>query len=186
MSVDRRSQERALLAAALTRTGEGDRVAFQEVYRRTSAKLFGLCLRIFDDREEAEDALQDIYILIWRKAGQYDPARSSPITWLATLARNRAFDRLRSSGRKSTSPLDEIAEPVDESASVLETMLDAERDHRITDCLEELPAADAGLIRTAFFQGKTYPEIAEMTSNPLGTIKSRIRRALMRLRGCLA
>jgi len=186
MTVDVRSRERELLTEALVRAGEGDRVAFQDVYRRTSAKLFGLCLRIFPEREEAEDALQDIYINIWRKAGQYDPSRASPITWLATLARNRALDRLRAKGRHVATPIDDVAEPIDESPDALETMLDAERDHRIADCLEELPAADAGLIRTAFYQGLTYPEIATRTSNPLGTIKSRIRRALMKLRACLA
>lgn len=186
MSADRRSEERALLVAALIRTATGDRVAFQDVYRRTSAKLFGLCLRIFAEREEAEDALQDIYVTIWRKAGQYDPARASPITWLVTVARNRAFDRLRASGRRVTTPLETIAEPADDSASALDGLLDAEREHRIGECLDELPATDATLIRTAFFDGASYPEIAARSNSPLGTIKSRIRRALIRLRACLA
>src|SRR5229473_7630050 len=88
---------RSQLVAALARVAAGDRAALRLVYQDTSAKLFGVCLRILKDRGEAEDVLQDVYVTVWRKAGSFDPARASPISWLVAIARNRAIDRLRSS-----------------------------------------------------------------------------------------
>src|SRR5260370_7324884 len=86
---------RSQLGAALVRVAGGDRAALRIVYEDTSAKLFGVCLRILSDRSEAEDVLQDVYVTVWRKAGSFDPAKASPITWLVAIARNRAIDRLR-------------------------------------------------------------------------------------------
>src|SRR5215468_5316813 len=88
---------RSQLAAALIRVAGGDRAALRMVYQDTSAKLFGVCLRILRDRSEAEDVLQEVFVTIWRKATSFDPGRASPITWLVAIARNRAIDRLRSS-----------------------------------------------------------------------------------------
>src|SRR5258707_3033258 len=88
---------RSQLAAALVRVATGDRAAFRMVYQDTSAKLFGVCLRILNDRSEAEDVLQEVYVTVWRKAAGFDPARASTITSLVTIARNGAIDRLRSS-----------------------------------------------------------------------------------------
>lgn len=178
--------ERSRLTAALQRVATGDRPAFQEVYRRTCAKLLGVCLRISSDREEAEDVLQEVYVTVWRKAAQFDPARSSPITWLATMARNRAIDRVRASGRRITTPLEAIDEPADETPSALDGLLAAEGEHDIATCIEELAKGDAVLVRTAFFEQATYAELAARTGLPLGTVKSRIRRALIKLRGCLS
>ena len=84
------------LAAALVRVPGGDRAALRLVYQETSAKLFGVCLRILKDRSEAEDVLQDVYVTVWRKAASFDPGRASPITWMVAIARNRSIDRLRS------------------------------------------------------------------------------------------
>src|SRR5215212_430752 len=89
---------RSQLAAALVRVAGGDRAALRLVYQDTSAKLFGVCLRILNDRSEAEDVLQDVYVTVWRKAGSFDPGRHSPITWLVAVARNRSIDRLRAVG----------------------------------------------------------------------------------------
>src|SRR5919201_3653669 len=86
------------LAAALVRVAGGDRAALRMVYQDTSAKLFGVCLRILNDRSEAEDVLQDVYVTVWRKAATFDPGRASPITWMVAIARNRAIDRLRAGG----------------------------------------------------------------------------------------
>ena len=178
--------ERNQLAAALHRVAKGDRPAFQEVYRRTCAKLMGVCLRISSDREEAEDVLQEVYVTVWQKAAQFDSARSSPITWLATMARNRAIDRLRAGGRRITTPLDGIADPADETPDALDRLLAAEGEHGMATCIEELPKGDAVLVRTAFFEQATYGELATRSGLPLGTVKSRIRRALIKLRGCLS
>ena len=86
---------RSQLAAALARVAGGDHAALRIVYQDTSAKLFGVCLRILKDRSEAEDVLQDVYVTVWRKAATFDPGRASPITWMVAIARNRAIDRLR-------------------------------------------------------------------------------------------
>lgn len=184
-SVTPASLERAALARALTRVALQDRAALQEVYRRTSRKLFGICLRIFGERAEAEDAMQEVYLTIWNRAGSFDPTRGSPITWLATLTRNRAIDILRSSGRRPTAPL-ELADNVADDAPDAEAVLIAHGDDaRVLYCIETLPQGDATMIRTAFFEGATYAELAGRVELPLGTVKSRIRRALIKLRGCL-
>ena len=104
---------RKLLTAALAATGRGDRDALQTVYRLTAAKLFAVCMRILDERGEAEDALQEVYMTVWRKAGTFDPALSSPMTWLIAIARNRAIDHLRAHGQdRRMDPIEEAVEPV--------------------------------------------------------------------------
>jgi RNA polymerase sigma factor (sigma-70 family) len=176
----------ANLADALSRVAVGDRAAFEAVYRRTSVKLFGVCLRILPVRQEAEEALQEVYLSVWRRAGSFDAEKGSAMTWLITLARNRAIDLLRSSGRISTAPI-ELADQVPDLAPTASSVLEMGDDHhRLAKCLETLDGGDAGLIRTAFFEGSTYAELASRAATPLGTIKSRIRRALLKLRECLA
>ncbi|MDH7639348.1 sigma-70 family RNA polymerase sigma factor [Sphingomonas oryzagri] len=175
----------ASLAATLQRVGAGDRAAFEEVYRRTSVKLFGVCLRILPVRQEAEEALQEAYLSVWRRAGSFDGTKGSAMTWLITLTRNRAVDRLRGSGKFAAGPI-ELADEVPDPAPAASTMLETgEDERRLAYCLDTLGGGDAQLIRTAFFEGSTYAELADRASTPLGTIKSRIRRALLKLRDCL-
>jgi RNA polymerase sigma-70 factor (ECF subfamily) len=186
MTAELKSLERAALVKALQKVAQGDRSALQDVYRRTSAKLFGVCLRIFPEREEAEDTLQDVYILIWQKAGQFDPTRASPITWLVTIARNCAIDRIRARGKRVMTPIETIAELPDDRDDALTCLIETENEYRIVECLGILDGGDQNLIRTAFFEGATYADLAARAAAPLGTVKSRIRRALLRLRECLA
>jgi RNA polymerase sigma-70 factor, ECF subfamily len=181
----RAADDRARLAATLVQAGKGDASAFEELYRRTSAKLFGVCLRIFADRTEAEDALQDAYITIWNKAATFDAARASPITWLAAVTRNRAIDRLRASGKGGLAPLDEASEVADPAPLVDARLLADADDRALTGCIETLEHRDADFIRSAFLRGATYADLAARDALPLGTVKSRIRRALMKLRECL-
>ena len=180
------SGDRAMLARALQDVGTGDRSAFAEVYRKTSAKLFGICIRILGNRGEAEEALQEVYINVWQKAAAFDPARSSPITWLAALARNRSIDRLRSLGARPAEPIGadafEVQDPAALASEVLESSDEA---RRLSGCIGELEAKQAGAIREAFFGGVTYKELAERRSVPLGTMKSWVRRGLARLKECL-
>ena len=176
---------RERLAKALGRVARGDRSALGDVYSATSAKLFGVCLRILPDREEAEDVLQEAYLTVWRKAAAFDPTRGSPITWLVTLTRNRALDRLRSRRPVPSEPID-LADQVADEALPADSLMEMDQEAaRLDGCLRELPAGDGILIRAAFFQGSSYPELAARASLPLGTVKSRIRRALLKLRGCL-
>ncbi len=175
------------LAQALGRAGEGDRAAFRRVYEATSAKLLGVTLRILADRQLAEDVLQDTYLTVWRKAGSFDASRASPITWLVTIARNRAIDRLRSgAAMRNSTPIDEavtvIADDAPSPAQALEAGDDA---RRLNDCLGRLDDKTGGAIRTAFIEGVTYDALAARENVPLGTMKSWIRRGLMRLRMCL-
>ena len=176
---------RAELTEALVATGREDRAAFRTLYRLTSAKLFGICLRICRDRGAAEDVLSDVYLLIWRRAGAYEPGRASPITWLATLARNRAIDWRRSVASRPQSALDDASEIADDRPSAVDTLLRSEQDQRLHLCLDQLDDRQRTAIRTAFFEGLTYAEIAERDAVPLGTMKSWVRRGLHRLKDCL-
>ncbi len=170
----------------MIRLAQGDRNALEEIYRATSVKLFGICLRILGDRKEAEDALQEVYVNLWRRAGRYDPERASPITWLATFARNRAIDRLRSGrSRRRAAPVEAAALLADDRLAADEALIDAEREARIHLCLDQLEDRQRDSIRTAFFEGATYAELAERRAVPLGTVKSWIRRGLARLKTCL-
>lgn len=177
--------ERAQLVAALREVAGGDRSAFHRVYARTSAKLFGICVRILGEGQDAEDALQDAYVNVWRRAASFEPSRASPITWLATIARNAAIDRFRARGSRVAAPIEEAAEVAD-TRPLADALAEADSDAaRLGHCLSELDPRDAGLIRTAFLEGASYSELAERRGEPLGTIKSRIRRALLKLRDCL-
>lgn len=179
------SNERQDLVNALLRVREGSQSALQEVYSRTSAKLFGICLRILKDRSEAEDALQEVYVNVWRKAASFDPSRASPITWLAAMARNRAIDRVRSSGRRKQDPIELAAPVADDAPSAPDLLQQEQESRRLQTCLGELEERQRRAIRAAFFDGFTYSELAERSEVPLGTMKSWVRRGLLKLRECL-
>lgn len=176
---------RARLVDALVRTGEEDRAAFRELYALTSAKLFGVCYRICGERQAAEDVLHDVYLTIWRRAGAYDPLRASPITWLATIARNRAIDWQRAQKIRRATPIEDAPPMIDTAPLASETMLQDEASALLHGCLQGLEARQRDAIRTAFFDGVTYAELAERQSIPLGTMKSWVRRGLAKLKECL-
>jgi RNA polymerase sigma-70 factor (ECF subfamily) len=176
---------RTELVRLLAATGDEDRACFAQLYRLTSAKLFGICLRICEDRQAAEDVLQEVYTTVWKRAGAFDPGRASPVTWLAAIARNRAIDWRRSRGSMAWTSADAIDELADEKPSVREAMLADEAERELLRCMEELEPDANSAIRQAFFGGLTYAELAERRGVPLGTMKSWIRRGLLRLKGCL-
>lgn len=177
---------RSLIVAALARIPAGDRAALQTVYRLTSAKLFAVCLRILGDRAEAEDVVQDVYVTVWRKAADFDSARASPMTWLITIARNRAIDRLRTTVKtKPFDALDAAGAIADPAPRADDLLMAGEDSARLRDCLGKLASDEGTALRGAFFDGNTYDELARRDGLPLGTVKSRIRRALMKLKECL-
>ncbi len=176
---------RAALVEALIRTGQEDRDAFRAVYTLTSAKLFGICLRICGERQGAEDVLHDVYLTIWNRAGAYQPGRASPISWLATIARNRAIDWRRRQGRTRAAPVEDADAVPDGRPSQQDALLADEANARLHHCLEGIETRQRSAIRSAFFGGLTYAELAERQAVPLGTMKSWVRRGLMALRGCL-
>jgi RNA polymerase sigma-70 factor (ECF subfamily) len=174
------------LAAALVRVAGGDRAALRLVYDNTSAKLFGVCLRILKDRSEAEEVLQDVYVTVWRKGGSFDPGRASPITWLVAIARNRSIDRLRTgaAGRR-LEPIENAEAVSDPAPAAVEVLEQVQENAKLATCLGELEERHAAAIRSAFMDGLTYEELAGRMNVPLGTMKSWIRRGLLKLRACL-
>ena len=177
---------RSLIAAALARIPGGDRAALQTVYRLTSAKLFGVCLRILGERGEAEDVLQEVYVTVWRKAADFDVSRASPMTWLIAIARNRAIDRLRATRQsRNMEPIDTAAEIADTTAGADSAIESVQEHARLHGCLEGLPSHERAALRGAFFDGNTYEDLAARMKVPLGTMKSWIRRAMIKLKACL-
>ena len=176
---------RMRLTEALVRTGAEDRDAFRLLYDLTAAKLFGICLRICREREAAEDVLHEVYLTVWRRAGAFEPGRASPITWLATIARNRAIDWRRAQGGRQFTSVDEL-EPIADTAPLASDLLEAAGEQaRLHGCLSALEERQQAAIRTAFFEGATYADLAERQDVPLGTMKSWVRRGLQALKRCL-
>jgi RNA polymerase sigma-70 factor (ECF subfamily) len=172
----------AELAALLARAADGDQAAFREFYDRTAAKLFGIILRILVERGEAEDVLQEVYVTVWRKAAEFDPARASHVTRLATIARNRAIDRLRARGSRPTAPI-EAAFDVADAAPAADTLIDSSRDAaQLHAALAALEPRHAAAIRSCYFEGLTYEALAAREGVPVGTLKSWVRRGLMRMK----
>lgn len=169
----------------ILRVGIGDREAFSTLYDSTSAKLFGVCLRVLNNRAEAEDAVQEAYVRIWQKAGSYAANGYSPMTWLITLTRNLAIDRLRA--RKA--PAQDIAEaqdlrdsgPTPEAAAIA-----ASERAQINACLDELDEDRAEAVRGAYLDGDSYQELADRYKVPLNTMRTWLRRSLLKLKECLS
>jgi RNA polymerase sigma-70 factor (ECF subfamily) len=179
-------QKRAQLSAALARVATGDKGALKSVYDLTSAKLFGICARMLKERDEAEDVLQEVYVSVWSRASSFDAERASPITWLATIARNRCIDRLRSRRSRQFAGLDQAEQVADEAPDAFTRAADAEDNERLRHCLDGLEGPHRRAIRSAFFDGLAYSQLALRDKVPLGTMKSWIRRGLMQLKGCLS
>jgi RNA polymerase sigma factor (sigma-70 family) len=173
------------LNQTLLRVAQGNQSAFEALYRLTSAHLFGVVLRMVRDQGEAEDLLQEIYTSAWRRADAFDPARGSAMTWLITLARNRAIDRLRKRREVSLEDDAPALEVPDETPTPAALAEASQERQRLEQCMEKLEERQRGAVREAFFSGATYSELAARLSVPLGTMKSWIRRSLIQLRVCL-
>lgn len=169
----------------MPRIAAGDRAALRQLYQATSSKLFGVCLRILSNRDESEDVLQEVYITIWRRADRFEAGRASVMTWISTIARNRAIDRLRARGPLAyAEPVEELE--IEDGAPRAEALLEAaQSSEALGKCLSELDERTEKVIRTAFFDGVTYEALAARMDAPLGTVKSWIRRGLAKLKGCL-
>jgi RNA polymerase sigma-70 factor (ECF subfamily) len=174
------------LETLLAQVALGNRAAFETLYRETSPRLFGICLRVLPERAEAEEVLQEVFTAVWRKASQFEPTRAAAMSWLGMMARNKAIDRLRAmparAVRASLQFAQEVEDPGPSPAQQVEALTERERLER---CLEQLEPRRRSLIREAFFGGLTYEELAAHLQAPLGSIKSWIRRGLLQLRACL-
>jgi RNA polymerase sigma-70 factor (ECF subfamily) len=186
------------LSRLLARAGLGDRAAFATLYERTSSHLFAVVLRINRDRAQAEDILQEVYVNVWRAASSFDAAQSQPLTWLTSIARNRAIDSLRrmqaqpqmrsagppADGRESED--EDVYDTVaDDSPGPLDLLSRAAEARSLAACMDQLSATQRQSVALAFFQGLSHAEIAAQMRQPLGTIKSWVRRSLATLKSCL-
>jgi RNA polymerase sigma-70 factor (ECF subfamily) len=187
-----RSQE---LVALLSRTALGDRAAFATLYQRTSAHLLGVVVRINSDRAQAEDVLQEVYVKVWNAAGSFNAGLAQPMTWLTSIARNRAIDSLR---RRQTEAVwvttrhaadDEQEDMLDHLASddpgPLDLLGQAASARAVKVCLQSLNGEQQQSIALAFYQGLSHAEVAAHMKQPLGSVKSWVRRGLLALRACL-
>ncbi|MGZ9811715.1 sigma-70 family RNA polymerase sigma factor [Pseudoroseicyclus sp. H15] len=164
----------------------GDRKAFAQLYDATSAKLFGVALRVLNDRAEAEEVLQEVYVRIWHNAGRYSANGLSPMSWLITIARNKAIDRLRARKGGGRGDMDEVADLADAAPGPEAQTIAASEAARLQACLETLPDGRADAVRRAYMEGETYAELAERFAVPLNTIRTWLRRGLIALKECLA
>jgi RNA polymerase sigma-70 factor (ECF subfamily) len=174
----------------LARVVKGDQQAFSQLYDHSSTLLFTLAVRILGNHEEASDLLQDVYFEVWRKVSRYDVGRGTPIAWLITLTKSRAIDRLRARtarGYRVTNSLEAgtaslVADPGPNS---LETQADQELRIVVGAALVGLPQAQQQAIELAYYEGLSHAEIAERLNQPLGTVKTRIKLGMSKLRGGL-
>jgi len=170
----------------LRRIGEGDRASFRELFDRFSGVLLAAAYKVLNDQTEAEDVLQDVFIQIWDKASLYDPRRGKPLTWVLTLTRNKAIDRLRSAQRRYRLK-DEVekeykAVDMTDVVDSVDRVYALEKGKMIREAVKNLSKDQQVAIELAFFKGLTQNEIAEQLNEPLGTIKARIRRGMIKLR----
>lgn len=169
----------------IVRTGLGDRAAFSSLYDASSAKLFGVCLRVLNNRAEAEDALQDVFVKIWQKADAYAVNGYSPMTWLITIARNLSIDRLRA--RKApTKDIDDVVDLADSGPTPETEAIRASERAQIDGCLDELDATHANAVRGAYLDGETYQDLADHAGVPINTMRTWLRRSLGKLKDCLS
>ncbi len=182
------------LSQLLGRIGLGDRAAFATLYQRTSAHLLGVVLRIQRDRPQAEDVLQEVYVNVWRAARTYDAAQGQPLTWLTSIARHRTIDslrrsqsqpQLRSATLNDAEDSDVYDTVADGAPGPLELLSRASDARALSACMEGLTAVQRQSVALAFFDGLSHAEVAARLKQPLGTVKSWVRRALMTLKSCL-
>ena len=172
------------IADLISRVALKDQVSFSALYSRTSSKLFSVCLRILKDRGDAEEALQEVYVKIWQRADRFAAGGASPMPWLAAIARNHAIDVIRA--RRP------VADNIDEAYDLSDPAPDPENQavmsgegRRIDSCMQQLEADRAHAVRSAYVDGLSYQELAEQYKVPLNTMRTWLRRSLLKLRECL-
>lgn len=173
------------LSVLLERVARKDRAAFTAVYDLTSAKLYGIVLRIVRRRELADEVVQEVYVRVWEQADRFDRSKGSAIAWLATLARNRAIDEIRAGRHETTTEDGDVFDVADDARSALETLEATEDLLRLKSCLEGLEPERRNLVVAAYLTGASREALANGVGAPVGTIKTWLRRSLKQLKDCL-
>lgn len=171
----------------ISRTALGERAAFDELYDATSAKLHAVCLSVLRNRPEAEETLQEVFILIWKNADRYAANGLSPMTWLITIARNRSIDRLRArKGRPVSAPAEDAATVPSGAPGPEEVTIRNQQRNMMERCLDEIGDAQAQALRAVYLDGDSYAELAERAGAPINTVRSWLRRGLLQLKDCVS
>ena len=180
----KRDQE---LIDLVQKIAEGDQSALGTLYDSTNRLVYGLILRVLNDASTAEEVLLDVYTQVWRQASTYDTSRGAPLAWVTTIARSRAIDRLRSGwqDQKRKEPLDAIGDAPTSAASPEEATVASERQRFVREALAQLTPEQREVIELAYYSGLSHSEIAAKLNQPLGTIKTRTRLGMMKLREAL-
>ena len=167
------------------RIAEHDRDAFLSLYDATSAKLFGVCLRVLRDKADAEDVLQEVYVKVWKNSDRYRANGLSPMTWLITIARNTSIDRLRTrkDAGEGTEALERLSEPGPGPEASAIAASDAQA---IARCMGELDDDRAAAVRGAYLEGQSYQDLADRFDVPLNTMRTWLRRSLLKLKECMS
>ena len=175
----------AELVWLLASVAKGDEVAFERLYEATRAKLFGVALRILRRQDLAEEVVQEAYVKIWNNAGQFDPAVGSPITWMASIARNRAIDIVRKRSERSIEDEPGAVEVASDIPEPLARREMAEELKRVLDCVGQLDQQRQKLVLLAYCNGWSREQLAEKFNTPLNTVKTWLRRSMIEIRECL-
>jgi RNA polymerase sigma-70 factor (ECF subfamily) len=179
------TEQRDEIEALIAQVALGDQKAFSRLYDATSGKLLAVCLRVLNERAAAEDAMQEVYVKVWNKADQYAVTGHSPMTWLITIARNTAIDRLRA--RKIDRDIAEYHERLAAPGPTPEqTAVAASEAKRILQCLDELDTDRRDAITGAYLDAKSYKDLSEQFGVPLNTMRTWLRRGLATLRECMS
>ena len=174
------------LIAILHRVAGGDRGAFDELYMATNAKLYGIIVRVVVNRSTADEILQEVYVKIWQRAGDFDSAKASPITWMATIARNRAIDEIR---RSKPHDRTDLADAESVPAELIDPMAGRERSEALRAlmaCLQVLPEERRDILLLAYCNGLSREALSQRFNKPVPTIKTWLFRGLAQLKTCLA
>jgi len=176
--------EQLQLLPLIRATSGGDALAFEQLYQRTAARMFAVSLKLLRRRDWAEDVLQDAYVRIWHRAGDYHTERGSVLTWMFSILRYRAIDQLRATRRES--PYDAaVDEPADDAPGPQQMSIAIDDRRLLMHCMGTLSEDHRRSVMLAFFEGLTHEQLTDRLSVPLGTVKSWVRRGLMALRKCL-
>lgn len=174
------------LAQLVRRVAARDPAAFRALYVATSAKLYGVILRILKRRDLSDEVLQEVYVRIWRRAGEFDGARASPITWMVAIARNRAIDEIRRRQIVETAgPIEDAGDIRDPAALALDGLEQQEDARRLADCLAGLATDRREMVRLAYLEGWSREALSQRFEAPVATVKTWLHRSLRQLKDCL-